>query len=162
MSQQRPRPLRGWGEVDADRVGWRRNRDWIGRHTIIAVILGGAFAALIGILATNFIAPLSTSPQGRIAEIEREARGAAFAEAWEGALAAAVIDARIVALADLLAEDAQGADAPWAIGFRDGWADGWNGALEAMRDASLDSGARPGSPEVKMLDDVPRRTGSPP
>ena len=48
MSGQRPRPLRGWGEVDADRVGWRRNRDWIGRHTIIAVILGGAFAALIG------------------------------------------------------------------------------------------------------------------
>ena len=162
MSAQRPRPLRGWGEVDADRVGWRRNRDWIGRHTIIAVILGGAFAALIGILATNFIAPLSTSPQGRIAEIEREARGAAFAEAWEGALAAAVIDARIVALADLLAEDAQGADAPWATGFRDGWAHGWNEALDAMRDASLDSGARPGSPEVKMLDDVPRRTGSPP
>ncbi len=162
MSEQRGRPLRGWGEVEADRVGWRRNRDWIGRHTIIAVILGGAFAALIGILATTCIAPLSTSPQGRIAEIEREARGAAFEAAWEGALTAAVFDARIVALADLVVNDAQVGDAPWAVGFRNGWADGWNDALEAMRDASLDSGARDGSPEVKMLDDIPRRTGSPP
>ena len=45
---ERRRPLEGWGEGDRERVWWKRGYDPIGRHTMVAVILGVVMAALIG------------------------------------------------------------------------------------------------------------------
>jgi len=47
MSERRTRP-EGWGREDLERSWWRRGYDPIGRHTMVAVVLGVLFAALIG------------------------------------------------------------------------------------------------------------------
>ncbi len=160
MSEQRERPLQGWGRTDPHRGTWRRNRDWIGRHTIAAAILGGALAALIGYAAVTFIDPLSATPQGDIEAIENEAMQRSYAAAWEDALAVATADARTEALAALIIEGGQSdqtADAPWALGFREGWAAGWNEALEAMRNASEEAGYSERAPEFYILESAQRR-----
>ena len=157
MSEQRARPLQGWGQGDPHRGTWRRNRDWIGRHTIAAAILGGALAALIGYAVATYVEPLSATPQGDATAAERAAMERAYAETWDAALAAATVDARAVALAELIVEGGQGGDAPWAAGFREGWTAGWNEALEAMREASEQSGYSERAPEFHILESAQRR-----
>ena len=68
----------------------------------------------------------------------------------------------MIEFADRVVRRGEGGDAPWAIGFRNGWADGWNDALAAMRHASIDAGLGPDSIELRVLNDEPRRTSGPP
>ena len=157
MSEQRPRALEGWGQIDPNRGNWRRNRDWVGRHTILSLILGAAAAALLGVAIMEFVAPLSATPQGDVTAVEEEAMQRAFAAAWEDALAAATAEARTTALAQRIIEDNAGHDAEWAKGFREGWAAGWNDALDAMRQASQDANLPDRAPEFYILDNTPRR-----
>lgn len=157
MSEQRPRALEGWGQIDPNRGNWRRNRDWVGRHTILSLILGAAAAALLGVAIMEFVAPLSATPQGDVTAVEEEAMQRAFAAAWEDALAAATAEARTTALAQRIIEDNAGHDAEWAQGFREGWAAGWNDALDAMRQASKDANLPDRAPEFYILDNTPRR-----
>ena len=157
MSEQRPRALEGWGQIDPNRGNWRRNRDWVGRHTILSLILGAAAAALLGVAIMEFVAPLSATPQGDVTAVEEEAMQRAFAAAWEDALAAATAEARTTALAQRIIEDNAGNDAEWAKGFREGWAAGWNDALDAMRQASKDANLPDRAPEFYILDNTPRR-----
>lgn len=157
MSERRARALEGWGQSDPHRGTWRRNRDWVGRHTIVAVILGGALAALIGYALITFVDELSATPQGDIEAIENEAMQRSYAAAWEDALAVAMAEARTETIAELIAVDDRGGDAEWAVGFRDGWAAGWNDALDAMRQASEQAGLRANAPEFYILENTPRR-----
>ena len=157
MSEQRPRALEGWGQIDPNRGNWRRNRDWVGRHTILSLILGAAAAALLGVAIMEFVAPLSATPQGDVTAVEEEAMQRAFAAAWEDALAAATAEARTTAIAQRIIEDNAGGDAEWAQGFREGWAAGWNDALDAMRQASKDANLPDRAPEFHILDNTPRR-----
>ena len=157
MSERRARALEGWGQTDPHRGTWRRNRDWVGRHTIAAVILGGAVAALIGYALITFVDELSATPQSDIEAVENEAMQRSYAAAWEDALALAMAEARTEAIAALVVERGQGADAPWALGFREGWAAGWNEALEAMRKASEEAGYPERAPEFYILESAQRR-----
>ena len=157
MSERRRRALEGWGEADPHRGTWRRNRDWVGRHTILAVLLGGAVAALVGVALLEFVDPLSATPQGNAAAIEQEAMQAAYAAVWDTALAEAIAEARTTALADLVVSGEQGGETEWALGFREGWASGWNEALQAMRQASLDADLPERAPEFYILDSALRR-----
>ena len=157
MSEQRPRALEGWGQIDPNRGNWRRNRDWVGRHTILSLLLGAAAAALLGVAIMEFVAPLSATPQGDVAAVEEEAMQRSFAAAWEGALAAAIAQARTTAIAERIIERGAGGDAEWAAGFREGWAAGWNDALEAMRQASQEAGLPERAPEFYILENTPRR-----
>lgn len=157
MSERRARALEGWGESDPHRGTWRRNRDWVGRHTIAAAILGGALAALIGYALITFVDELSATPQGDIEAVENEAMQRSYAAAWEDALAVAMAEARTETIAELIGVDDRGGDAEWAVGFRDGWAAGWNDALDAMRQASEQAGLRANAPEFYILENTPRR-----
>ena len=157
MSERRARALEGWGQSDPHRGTWRRNRDWVGRHTIAAVILGGAVAALIGYALITFVDELSATPQGDIEAVENEAMQRSYAAAWEDALAVAMAEARTEALAELVVNADQGADAEWAIGFRDGWAAGWNDALDAMRQVSEQADLHANAPEFYILETAQRR-----
>ena len=154
MSEQRPRPLRGWGATDPERIGWRRNRDWIGRHTILAAIAGGVLAAAIGYAILSWVPALSATPRGDVRTVEQAAMRESYAASFEDALVQAVAQARIVELADRAVYADEGGDAAWAAGFRRGWADGWNDAIDAMRQASLEAGADPDSAEVGMLNNT--------
>lgn len=157
MSEQRPRALEGWGQIDPNRGNWRRNRDWVGRHTILSLLLGAAAAALLGVAIMEFVAPLSATPQGDVTAVEEEAMQRAFAAAWEDALAAATAEARTTALAQRIIEGNAGQEAEWAKGFREGWAAGWNDALDAMRQASKDANLPDRAPEFYILENTPRR-----
>ena len=72
-------------------------------------------------------------------------------------LAAAIAQARTTAIAERIIERGAGPDAEWAQGFRQGWAAGWNDALEAMRQASQEAGLPDRAPEFYILDNTPRR-----
>ena len=50
-----------------------------------------------------------------------------------------------------------GAESDWANGFRAGWSDGWNDALDAMRAASIDAGASEDSLELQTLNAALKR-----
>lgn len=157
MSEQRPRVLQGWGEVDPARSGWRRNRDWIGQHTILAALAGGGIAALIGYAVISFVPSLSATPQGDIAEVQQAAMEEAIAEAMPAAYAAAFEQVRIEELIELVVHQRQGGESDWAVGFREGWAAGWNKAVDAMRQISLEMDLPPTAPEFQILDRVEMR-----
>lgn len=144
---------------------WMPRRDWIGRHIVAAAIAGGIAAALLGWAIFAFVKPWSTDALLTTArnryEAAEEARSAGFQqgydEAFDDALAAAVEAARISALIDLAVHSDEGGGSPWAMGIRRGWADGWNDALEAMRQASIDAGVPPNATEFRTLAAAQRR-----
>ncbi len=157
VSGQRAPLLQGWGQTDPGSGTWRRNRDWIGRHTIAAAVLGAAFAALLGYAITEFAPGLSATPRGDVRAVEQAAMRESFEASYEAALAEAIAAVRVAALADEVVYAERGGGAEWALGFRDGWAKGWNEALAAMRAASEAAGLPPNAPEFYILDGAQAR-----
>ena len=145
------RGIRGWGRGSAGR-GWRGSRDPIGRHTMIAAILGIAAAALIGATLDPF--NFQTTDDQRRAE--QAAYGQAFADARPLGEADGIPHGRTEWIGDRLQAD-PAATGPWADAFRQGWTDGWNDALTALRQAALDADLPPDYTEFDALAGIPRR-----
>lgn len=145
---------------------WMPRRDWIGRHIVVAAIVGGIAAALLSWVLFAFIKPWDSdallSAARNADEAAEEARNAGFQqgydEVFDDALAAAVEAARVSALIDLVIHSGAGGDAAWAMGVRHGWADGWNDALDAMRQTSVDAGVPPDATEFRTLAEASRRS----
>ena len=74
------------------------------------------------------------------------------------AINAASARARLIDFADRIVHRGESADTSWAIGFREGWTNGWNDAIAAMRSASLNAGAAPDSIEIKTLNETQPRS----
>lgn len=146
------RGIRGWGRGSADTGGWRRSRDPIGRHTMIAAILGVIAAALIGATADPF--NFQTADDRRRAE--QAAYDTAFNEARPLGETDGVPHGRTEWIGSRLQAD-PAATGPWADAFRQGWAQGWNDALDAMHKAATQAGLPPGYTEFDVLDATPRR-----
>ena len=157
MSGEPPTPPRDYGPPVPERLSPLRPRDWLGRHTIAALIAGAACAAIIGWFLLAGAAQLQPNPRAAAARFENQVLHEAYDEAWDQALEAAIAEALVIEFADRVVRRGEGGNAPWAIGFRDGWADGWNDALTAMHHASIDAGLSPDSIELTVLNDEPRR-----
>ncbi|MYE06752.1 MAG: hypothetical protein F4Y04_05955 [Chloroflexi bacterium] len=152
MSDRRHR-LEGWGTEDRERSWWRRGYDPIGRHTMVATVLGVLIAALIGATADPF--------NLRTADDLRRAEAAAFEIAFSGVqaegYAAGVPFGEVQHLGEQIVVRGEGENSPYATRFRTGWTEGWNDALKAMREAAVTEGLPEGYTEFRVLDSLPRR-----
>ena len=152
MSDRRHR-LEGWGTEDRERSWWRRGYDPIGRHTMVATVLGVLIAALIGATADPF--NLRTADDLRRAEAT--AYEIAFSGVQEEGYAAGVPFGEVQQLGEQIVVRGEGEHSPYATQFRTGWTEGWNDALKAMREAAVREGLPEGYTEFRVLDSLPRR-----
>ena len=143
--------IRGWGRGSGG-GGWRGSRDPIGLHTAVAAVLGIVVAALIGAVFD----PFNFQTADDRARAERAAYEVAFAEARPGGELAGVPYGRTEWIGERLAADA-GTTGAWADAFRQGWAEGWNDALDAMHREAVDAGLPPGYTEFDVLAEISRR-----
>ncbi len=151
MSQRQR--LEGWGTEDRERSWWRRGRDPIGRHTMVAAVLGVLFAALVGATLDPF--NLRTSDDLRRAEL------AAYEVAYDAVESEGYADGlpygEVQHMGERIVTAGEGDDAPYAQRFRAGWTQGWNDALEAMRQAALAQELPDGYTEYRVLDSLSPR-----
>jgi len=78
----------GWGRTGQDYDDWRRERSWLGRHTLLAALLGVAVPVLLGALAGVYENVPNT--------LETPANLRALApDAWDAAYTAALPAARV-------------------------------------------------------------------
>jgi hypothetical protein len=151
MSQRQR--LEGWGTEDRERSWWRRGRDPIGRHTMVAAVLGVLFAALVGATLDPF--NLRTSDDLRRAELA--AYEVAYAAVESEGYADGLPYGEVQHLGERIVTAREGGDTPYAQQFRAGWTQGWNEALEAMRQAALAQELPDGYTEYRVLDALPPR-----
>ena len=145
--------LEGWGQGERERVWWKRGYDPIGRHTMVAVVLGVAMAALIG--ATLDPMNLRTSDDLKRAEL------AAYEEAYAAVEAEGYADGlpygEVQHLGEEIVNEAASADSAYAQQFATGWIQGWNDALDAMRVAAEALGLPASYTEFRVLEEMTRR-----
>ena len=146
--------LRNYRSVDTSGgVWWKRNRDPIGLHSVLAFTLAVVLVAVVGVT----LDPLGVTTVYDLPEEERKAFDVAYVSARETGLATGMEQGRNQALVELaLAETANGS--PWVEGVRAGWSDGWNQALSALTDASEASAPDEElERELELLEGIPRR-----
>ena len=145
--------LEGWGQGERERVWWKRGYDPIGRHTMVAVVLGVAMAALIG--ATLDPMNLRTSDDLKRAEL------AAYEEAYAAVEAEGYSDGlpygEVQHLGEEIVNEAASSDSAYAQQFATGWIQGWNDALDAMRVAAEELGLPANYTEFRVLEEMARR-----
>jgi len=155
---QRPARLSGWSAPEPVRSGWRRKREWLGWHTAAAVLLGIALPLIIAALAGAFddlVRPVESSA-------EPESLREAYPQDWERGYAFAYEQTRGGIFAERVIVEQPHLRTDWTIGFRAGWAEGWNEALAAMRRTTLDADLPPTSLEHKVLERMAQRTADSP
>ena len=150
---ERRRPLEGWGSEDRERSWWRRGYDPIGRHTMVAAVLGVLLAALIGATLDPF--------NLRTADDLRRAEQAAYEIAYNAVEAEGYEDGlpygEVQHLGEQIVVEGAGEGTPYANRFRTGWTQGWNDALDAMQDAAEAEGLPSNYTEFRVLDAINRR-----
>ena len=150
---ERPRRLDGWGTADRERSWWRRSYDPVGRHTMVAVVLGVLVAALIG--AT--LDPLNLRTADDLRRAEQAAYQAAYDEIEPDGYKDGLPYGHVQYQGQRLVDDSAGADAAYGEQFRLGWTQGWNEALEALHAAAVAEGLPEGYTEFRVLDAMVRR-----
>ena len=150
---ERRRPLEGWGEGDRERVWWKRGYDPIGRHTMVAVILGVAMAALIGAM----LDPLNLRTTDDLKRAELAAYEAAYAAIEVEGYADGVPYGEVQYLGKEIVDDGAGSDTAYGQQFGVGWKQGWNDALDEMEEAAEALGLPSNYTEFRVLDQVERR-----
>ena len=151
MSAQRQR-LEGWGTEERERVWWRRGYDPIGRHTMVATVLGVLFAALIG--AT--LDPLNLRTADDLKRAELAAYEERYAQIEPSGYEAGVPYGEAQHLAEQIAVSGEGVDTPYGSSFREGWREGWNEALQALR-AAAERHVPDGYTEFRVLEQLAPR-----
>ena len=150
---ERRRPLEGWGEGDRERVWWKRGYDPIGRHTMVAVVLGIVMAALIG--AT--LDPLNLRTTDDLKRAELAAYEAAYAAIEADGYADGVPYGEVQYLGEEIVDHGAGDESGYGQQFGVGWKQGWNDALDAMEESAEAVGLPSNYTEFRVLDKVERR-----
>ena len=152
MSQRRT-SLSTWGTDDLEGSWWRRGRDPIGRHTMVAAVLGVLMAALIGAIFDPF--NLRTADDLRRSEVA--AYDAAFAAIEAEGYADGLPFGEVEHIGQQIVGTGEGAETPFGLQFEIGWSEGWNEALDAMRKAAIEVGLPEDYTEFQVLDEIQRR-----
>ena len=147
MSERRTR-LEGWGREDRERSWWRRGYDPIGRHTMVATVLGVLLAALIG--AT--LDPFNLRTSDDLKRAEQAAYDTAYAAVEPEGYADGLPYGEVQHLGLRIVEEGAGAESPVGEQFRLGWRQGWNDAIDAMRESAIEVGLAEGYTEFRVLD----------
>ena len=150
---ERPRRLEGWGSEDRERSWWKRGYDPIGRHTMVAAVLGVLMAALIG--AT--LDPLNLRTSDDLKRAEQAAYDDAYASVEARGYADGLPFGETQHLGRRIVSDGEGAETAYGQQFRIGWMQGWNDALAALRAAAVDEGLPEGYTEFRVLDSMSSR-----
>ena len=145
--------LEGWGQGERERVWWKRGYDPIGRHTMVAVVLGVAMAALIG--AT--LDPMNLRTSDDLKRAELAAYEAAYAAVEAEGYADGVPYGEVQRMGQEIVEQGSGSGSAYAQQFAAGWSQGWNDALEAMGEAAEEIGLASTFTEFRVLEEVERR-----
>ncbi|MDE2966932.1 MAG: hypothetical protein OXS30_05540 [Chloroflexota bacterium] len=151
MSERRR--LEGWGTDDRERSWWRRGRDPIGRHTMVASVLGVLLAALIG--AT--LDPFNLRTADDLRRAEQAAYELSYIEVETDGYMDGLPYGEVQHLGERIVIRGEGENAPYAEQFRAGWTQGWNDALDAMRDAASAAELPEDYTEFRVLESMPRR-----
>ncbi len=152
MSEQRRR-LEGWGSEDRERSWWRRGYDPIGRHTMVATVLGVLVAALIG--AT--LDPFNLRTADDLERAEMRAYELAYAEVEADGYADGLPYGEVQHLGERIVVDGAGANSIYGEQFRIGWSQGWNDALDRLRQIAEAEGLPESYTEFRVLDSLPLR-----
>ncbi len=150
---ERRTTLSTWGTEDREGSWWRRGRDPLGRHTMVAAVLGVLMAALIGATLDPF--NLRTADDARRAE--QAAYEAAFAaiesEGYEDGLPYGEVEH----LGQRVVTEGMGADTSYGQQFSIGWTQGWNDALDTMSETAIGQGLPRDYTEFRILEAMDRR-----
>ena len=150
---ERPKRLEGWGSEDRERSWWKRGYDPIGRHTMVAAVLGVLMAALIG--AT--LDPLNLRTSDDLKRAEQAAYDEAYASVEARGYADGLPYGEVQHLGTRIVDEGAGAASPYAEQFRTGWTQGWNEALAALRSTAEDEGLPSDYTEFRVLDQLAPR-----
>ena len=131
------------------------------RHSLTWFLVGAIIAAALGWLVIALAGEVIGSEAERIVRIRYEAIESSFEATIVDAVATAREERTTLEIARRVVDQGVGADSDWANSFRQGWADGWDDALDAMRAASVEAAASIGSQELRTLDATPRRNAAP-
>ena len=145
--------LEGWGQGERERVWWKRGYDPIGRHTMVAVVLGVAMAALIG--AT--LDPMNLRTSDDLKRAELAAYEAAYAAVEAEGYADGVPYGEVQRMGEEIVEQGSGSGSAYAQQFAAGWKQGWNDALDAMRLAAEELDLPASYTEFRVLEEMTRR-----
>ena len=145
--------LEGWGQGERERVWWKRGYDPIGRHTMVAVVLGVAMAALIG--AT--LDPMNLRTSDDLKRAELAAYEAAYAAVETEGYADGLPYGEVQRMGEEIVDDGTGVDSAYAQQFATGWNQGWNDALDAMEEAAKEVGLPSTFTEFRVLEEIERR-----
>ena len=150
---ERRGPLEGWGEGQRERVWWKRGYDPIGRHTMVAVVLGIVMAALIG--AT--LDPLNLRTADDLKRAELAAYEVAYAAIEADGYAEGIPYGEVQYLGREIVDDGAGNDSGYGQQFEVGWKQGWNDALDAMQESAEAQGLPTDYTEFRVLEQIERR-----
>jgi hypothetical protein len=122
-------------------------------HSIFAFVLAIALVAVIGVT----LDPLGVTTEFDLPDRELAAFDESYAAARQTALQTWTEQGRREALtAEALSATANAS--PWVQGVRAGWSEGWNDALDALKQASEAHAPRDERDrELGLLDGIPRR-----
>lgn len=152
MSQRRT-SLNTWGTEDRDDSWWRRGRDPIGRHTMVATVMGVLMAALIG--AT--LDPFNLRTADDLRRAEEAAYDVAFAAIEAEGYADGLPFGEVEHIGEQIVQRGEGDETLFGLQFELGWTAGWNEALEAMREAAIAQGLPENYTEFQVLEEIQRR-----
>ena len=152
MSEQRSR-LEGWGSEDRERSWWRRGYDPIGRHTMVATVLGVLVAALIG--AT--LDPFNLRTADDLERAEMRAYELAYAEVEADGYADGLPYGEVQHLGERIVIEGEGAGTSYGQQFSIGWTQGWNESLDTMREVAEAEGLPESYTEFRVLSEMVRR-----
>ncbi len=147
-------PLSNYRSEDTSgRVWWKRNADPVGWHSILAFALAIGLVAVVGVT----LDPLGVTTEFDLPEKQQAAFDESYAAARQTALETWTERGR----REALIAEAVGAAAtrsPWVRGARAGWSEGWNDALDALKEASEAHAPREElDRELSLLEGIPRR-----
>ena len=120
---------------------------------MVATVLGVLLAALIGATLDPF--NLRTSDDMRRAE--EAAYAEAFAAVETQGYRAGLPYGEVEQLGARIVGDGEGAATPYGDQFSAGWIQGWNDALDAMREAAVEAGLPENYTEFRVLEAMSRR-----
>ncbi len=121
------------------------------RPSLTWFLIGAVTAIFVGWLVIAVIEDTLGPQERQIAKIRYEALESTYYATIEDAHRDAREAFTTLEIARILSDQQVGAESDWANGFRAGWSDGWNDALNAMRAASIDAGATEDSLELQTL-----------
>lgn len=126
------RRLRDYRSYDPSAgVWWKPGADPVGPHSIAAFIIAIALVAIVGVAFD----PLGITTEFDLSEVELAAFDEGYEAVYEEGRISGSEQSRSTTLIALALEHPD-RSAPWTQGVRQGWADGWNEALDALMAAT--------------------------